>query len=71
LDDWRTLSSLKGGVERMGYDNSPDQKFDFEMNRIGGYSKFFNNYKIYKKNIVCLENTAKHWHKNILEYKKN
>jgi len=34
-------NSLKGGVEWMVYDNSPDQKFDFEMNRIEDYSKFF------------------------------
>jgi len=34
-------NSLKSGVEWMVYDNSPEQKFDFEMNKIEDYSKFF------------------------------
>jgi adenylate kinase family enzyme len=34
-------NALKGGVEWMVYDGSPDKKFDFEMNKIEDYSKFF------------------------------
>jgi len=34
-------NSLKRGVEWMVYDDSPEQKFDFEMNKMEDYSKFF------------------------------
>ena len=34
-------NSLKSGVEWMVYDSSPEQKFDFKMNKIEDYSKFF------------------------------
>ena len=34
-------NSLKRGVEWMVYDDSPEQKFGFEMNKIEDYSKFF------------------------------
>jgi predicted kinase len=33
--------SLKGDVEWMVYDNSPTKKFDFGINKIEDYSKFF------------------------------
>lgn len=35
------LDALQRGPEWMEYDNSPDKPFDFEMNKIEDYSKFF------------------------------
>ena len=37
----KRYESLKNGVEWMEYDKSSDKKFDFQMNKIEDYSKFF------------------------------
>ena len=37
----KRYEALKNGVEWMEYDNSSDKKFDFQMNKIEDYSKFF------------------------------
>ena len=37
----KRYEALKNGVEWMEYDKSSDKKFDFQMNKIEDYSKFF------------------------------